>query len=106
MYAQRIEDLLKVAAAAFADGSDFFNPDSLSANQVSLDECLQISTAISRCILGFLAAPPLAQTAIFLGGLASGPEDVVGAADIWRIYNTKQAPQSELDIVLAKLKRL
>ena len=50
MKSDRLIELLEKAAKALEDGSDPFHTSFLSENQVTLDECYDLSLAISSAI--------------------------------------------------------
>ena len=52
----RKEQLLRMAADAFADCRNPFDPDSLCEHKVTADECFDLSEAISVIIRGYLRA--------------------------------------------------
>lgn len=68
----RMTDLLNKAATCFEDGRSPFENDWLSKNNVTLDECIDLSRLIGSILSGFSISSFTTQREIFVNGALSG----------------------------------
>lgn len=64
----RATELLVAAADAFLDGSNPFTDNWLGENEVTFDECMDLSDAIGVILKGYCAASPEVRRSLLIGG--------------------------------------
>lgn len=72
MITERTKDLLIKASQCFSEGYSPFNSDWLSANGVTLDECMALSETIGLVLKGFALSNKTSQSEIFIVGTTGG----------------------------------
>lgn len=64
----RVTELLVAAADAFLDGSNPFADNWLAENEVTFNECMDLSDAIGVILKGYCAASPEVRRSLLIGG--------------------------------------
>lgn len=72
MISKRMKELLVKAATCFDDGYSPFNDQWLSEHNVTLDECMDLSSMIGTVLSGVAHASDMTQQEIIIVGASKG----------------------------------
>ena len=86
MLSQRMQDLLRAAADALADGQIPLSPAWTRDHQVTFEESEIVAAHVVAVIRAYIAMPPYQQSATFIAGASAEPV-AIGSLTAHAVYH-------------------